>query len=63
VKQRRYTGYSDRSSDGFDVDDEDEDEEEEDNDDIVSEEVTCSSSPNPVDDSSRVLLPSSFFVG
>ena len=38
VKQRRYTGYSDRSSDGFEMEDEDEDEEEND-DDIMSDEV------------------------
>lgn len=45
VKKRRYTGYSDRSSDGFDMDDEgngmddDDDTEEEDDDDIMGDEV------------------------
>lgn len=43
VKQRRYTGYSDRSSDGFDMDDDaqmdDDDEEEENDDDIMSDEL------------------------
>lgn len=38
MKQRRYTGYSDRSSDGFEMEDEDEDEEEND-DDIMSDEL------------------------
>jgi len=50
VKQRRYTGYSDRSSDGFDMDEDNDDEGEEKDDDIMSEEVTCLLSffPNPV---------------
>lgn len=48
VKKRRYTGYSDRSSDGFDVDDQgggsnrmddEEDEDDEDDDDIMGDEV------------------------
>lgn len=39
VKNRRYTGYSDRSSDGFDM--EDDDDEDEDDDDIMGDEV-CS---------------------
>lgn len=42
VKQRRYTGYSDRSSDGFDEEDRMEEEEEEDDDDIMGDEVPIS---------------------
>ncbi|KAJ3576707.1 hypothetical protein NP233_g250 [Leucocoprinus birnbaumii] len=42
VKKRRYTGYSDRSSDGFDIDDaqmDDEDDRDEDDDDVMSDEL------------------------
>lgn len=65
VKQRRYTGYSDRSSDGFDMDMDMDEEDEENDDDIVSEEVLVlfPSSFFPILCGQSLALPSSFSVG
>jgi len=62
VKQRRYTGYSDRSSDGFDMDEDEEDEDEEKDDDIMSEEVLVLFL-FPILCDSSLVLPLSFSFG
>lgn len=62
VKQRRYTGYSDRSSDGFDMDEDEEEADEEKDDDIMSEEVLVLFL-FPILYDSLLVLPLSFSFG